>query len=369
MASLTSTSLSLHHPKPSCLPRLGFRSQTLRSHSPNPPFLPRPYHVPRKTLTLILKFHDPRSLLLPPPASSVPNTSCSPSPHCPNPHQRILWRSCAEKAAVLLVGSLLFLGRFHGRPALALGDAQRTDFSAPLEEKVDARGGKEDEEERYVKILERDPTDVEALKVVLYGKMRKGKTKEAVEYVERLIALEPDEVEWRLLQALSYELMGKLAKAKRLFKEILKERPLLLRALHGLALAMYKNREGPAVFEMLNKALELARRENRVTEERNIKILIAQMHVVKGDLEGASEQFQDLIKENPRDFRPYLCQGIIYGLLDRKKEADEQFEIYRSLIPDEFPQRSFIDDAILAAKTESQERFEKKFESEFSYRK
>lgn len=46
-------------------------------------------------------------------------------------------------------------------------------------------------------------------------------------------------------------------------------------------MVMHKNLEGPAVFEMLNKALEVARRENRVSEERNIKILIAQMHVVK----------------------------------------------------------------------------------------
>ncbi|KAK1265011.1 Cytochrome P450 86B1 [Acorus gramineus] len=111
--------------------------------------------------------------------------------------------------------------------------------------------------------------------------MRKGRANEAVEYVERLIDVEPDEVEWRLLQALSYELMGQISKAKRLFKEILKEKPLLLRALHGLALAMHKNHEGPAVFDMLNNALEVAHREERVTEERNIKLLIAQMHVVK----------------------------------------------------------------------------------------
>lgn len=51
--------------------------------------------------------------------------------------------------------------------------------------------------------------------------------------------------------------------------------------LQGLALVMHKNLEGPAVFEMLNKALEIAQREKRVTEERDIKILIAQMHVVK----------------------------------------------------------------------------------------
>lgn len=51
--------------------------------------------------------------------------------------------------------------------------------------------------------------------------------------------------------------------------------------LQGLAMVMHKNHEGPAVFEMLAKALEVAHRERRVTEERNIRILIAQMHVVK----------------------------------------------------------------------------------------
>lgn len=55
----------------------------------------------------------------------------------------------------------------------------------------------------------------------------------------------------------------------------------VLAKLQGLAMVMHKNNEGSAVFEMLYKALGLARHENRVTEERNIKILIAQMHVVK----------------------------------------------------------------------------------------
>lgn len=269
----------------------------------------------------------------------------------------------------MILGSLLFLGRFNFKPALALAEAPKTSFSEKMEEKRDAQGEKEEEEEMHAKILEGNPDDVEALKVVLYGKMRKGKMKEAVKFVERLIRLEPEEVEWKLLEALSYELMGDLRKAKKLFREILKERPLLIRALHGLALAMHKDREGPAVYEMLYKALELARREERVTEERNIRILIAQMHVVKGDLEAALKLFQDLANEDHRDFRPYLCQGIVYSLLDKKEEADEQFEIYRSLIPEEYPQRNFINDIILAAKTESQEQLQKDFESEFSYKK
>ena len=46
-------------------------------------------------------------------------------------------------------------------------------------------------------------------------------------------------------------------------------------------MVMHKNHEGPAVFEMLDRALELARSEKKVNEERNIRILTAQMHVVK----------------------------------------------------------------------------------------
>lgn len=42
-------------------------------------------------------------------------------------------------------------------------------------------------------------------------------------------------------------------------------------------------------------------------------------------------------------------------MLERTEEAEEQFEIYRSLVPDEFPQRSFLDDVILSAKAESEE--------------
>ncbi|KAL6276983.1 hypothetical protein ACE6H2_020584 [Prunus campanulata] len=136
----------------------------------------------------------------------------------------------------------------------------------------------------------------------------------------------------------------------------------------GLALVI-KNHEGPAVFAMLNEALEIAQREKRVIEERNIRILIAQMHVVKGELEEGLNKFQDLVKADPRDFRPYLCQGIIYSLLDQKKEAAEQFETYRALAPEEFPQRGFLDDVVLAAKTKSGKQFQKEFDAEFSNRK
>lgn len=123
------------------------------------------------------------------------------------------------------------MGCCKNRAAIAL-PAQTGSSSANMEEKRDTQKREREEEKMFEEVLEKDPRNVDALKVVLYGKMRRGKTKEAVKYVERLINEEPDEVEWRLLMALCYETMGQFSTAKRLFKKILEERPLLLRALH-----------------------------------------------------------------------------------------------------------------------------------------
>ncbi|XP_017258673.1 protein SLOW GREEN 1, chloroplastic [Daucus carota subsp. sativus] len=279
--------------------------------------------------------------------------------------QREILKSFSEKIGFLLVGSFLFLGVLGAKPVLA----QQVSYSESTEQKELNHVNEDEDEEMYLKLLEKEPRNVGALKVLVSGNMKRGNPKEAVKYVERLIDVEPREVEWRLLQALCYEMTGELSKAKKLFKEILKTRPLLLRALHGLAMVMHKNLEGPAVFEMLNKALGTARRRKRVIEERNIRILIAQMHVVKGELEEGLKVYKDLIDENPTDFRPYLCQGIVYSLLDKKKEAEEQFEIYRSLVPEEFPQRGFLDDVVVAAKTESRQQLEKEFGAEYVHKK
>ncbi|XP_062097817.1 protein SLOW GREEN 1, chloroplastic isoform X2 [Humulus lupulus] len=293
--SLCSHTSSFSSPKFFFTPK--FDCKTLKPSVPKPqkPFiLPinlRSSTKPSKIVTHFSQSSPPNS-----PFSNGSNFSCFPPPK-DNFHRLFL-----EKIVGFLIGTAFFIGFFSMRPALAL--------PAPTSSSSMNSSTQSEEIEKeyfYQEILKKEPKNIEALMVVLYGKMRRGDTKEAVKYVERLIELEPEEVEWKLLLALSYETMGRLSTAKRLFKEILKQRPLLLRALHGLALVMHKNHEGPAVFEMLNKALELARHEKKVTEERNIRILIAQMHVVRGALEDGLKEFQTLVKEDHRDFRPYLC--------------------------------------------------------------
>lgn len=45
-------------------------------------------------------------------------------------------------------------------------------------------------------------------------------------------------------------------------------------------MVMHKTHDS-SVFDMLTEAMEVTRQRNRVTEERNIRVLIGQMHIVK----------------------------------------------------------------------------------------
>ncbi|KAL6897835.1 hypothetical protein ACP4OV_006794 [Aristida adscensionis] len=282
-----------------------------------------------------------------PPRSLLPPRCCSSSFSCKSP---AAWRAFP----FLLAASLLALSGLRPLPSRAqeVKEAEQAE-----EEEVTER--QDEEEDEYSAILRGEPGDVGALKCALYGRMRRADWGGALRYARRLRGAEPREVEWRLMEALLHELRGDLAAAERAFRELLAEEPLHVRALHGLALCMHKRDEGHAVFDMLENALRLANSEKRVPVERNIKLLIAQMHVAMGQLDVASEKLQNLINEDPRDFRPHLCQGIVYALLDKKQDADVQFDIYRSLVPDEFPDKSFINDVIHAARMESQDRLQK----------
>ncbi|KAF8724930.1 hypothetical protein HU200_020645 [Digitaria exilis] len=348
------------------------------------------------SLSSPLKPHRISSHFRIPPKPSRFSRVCSISPSYKTPTVSILssvastWRTLL----FLLVAGLLSLSGVRPLPALASAppptqqpqEIEGQDEQQESEErkeqvedevekakdevKVEQQKDEDDDEVRmYSAILSRNPGDVYALKCALYVKMRRADWRGALRYARGLREAEPGEVEWRLMEAQLHELSGDLAQAEHHFREILAEDPLLVRALHGLALCMHKKLEGPTVFEMLGNALQLAASEKRVREERNIKLLITQMHVVMGQLDVASEKLQNLINEDPRDFRPHLCQGIVYALLDRKEDADRQFDIYGSLVPDEFPDKSFINDVILAAKMESNDRVQKEFGSEFLSKK
>lgn len=232
----------------------------------------------------------------------------------------------------------------------ALDDSEFESASAPaqsMEEEVDPA------ELVLLSFLKRHPEDIKALEGLMYIRLRKGSVAKALEIVDDLLALRPDHAPWQLVRAQALEFLGDLKAARHAFEKVLEKDPLSARALQGLATVMSKAGEGEEMLEMLRRAVQTATQTGKTRECKNLRMVLGQMYTVQGNFQEALELYKELEKEDPKDFRPYLCQGVIYSLLEDKVKADTAFLKYRRRCPKTFPERGYLDDLMIGAKTEA----------------
>lgn len=245
-------------------------------------------------------------------------------------------------ACVAAVAAALFLAR----PPLKLA------FAAPAAtaEPADVIAATPENEKRLEEYVESHRDDVPALRNLMEIKVKTQKLDEAVHIMDRLIALEPKQREWPLMKGYLHNYAGNTDLAAALFEELLAQDSLCAEAYHGLVIsASQSGGDLDGVLERIEKAMERCRKENRKEDARDFKLLIAQARVLEGRYAEALKVYEQLVKEEPRDFRPYLCQGIIYRLLRNNDEAEKHFEKYRRLVPKGHPYAEFFNENMLAA--------------------
>lgn len=210
---------------------------------------------------------------------------------------------------------------------------------------------------RIEKSLEEDPlkhsNDVETLRNLIEERIKNQKPHEAICIAERLIELEPHEQEWRLLKSHMHIYVGETELAKEGFNEIIAKDPCQVGAYHGLAIAVSEGdsiEEINVIQEKVQEAMKMCKVQNRKNDLRDFKLLLAQLSVIEGNYGEALKVYEELIKEEPRDFRPYLCQGIIYTILRKKDLAEKNFQKYRRLVPKNHPYGKFFEENMIASK-------------------
>lgn len=226
------------------------------------------------------------------------------------------------------------------------------------QERVEDAGLNEERERKLEEDLAAQPDDVDTLKSLMEVKIKNKKLPEAVEVLNKLIELEPEDSEWPLLRCHMYSYMGESGMAKSGFEEIIAKDPFRVEAFHGLVMAVSQGesdgKEMEEVTKRIQEATERCSKEKKNEEMRDFKLLMAQIRVIEGNYVEALKVYQELVKEEPRDFRPYLCQGIIYTLLRKKDEAEKQFDKYKRLVPKGHPYARFFDENVLSTKVFSQ---------------
>ncbi|KAJ4972927.1 hypothetical protein NE237_006101 [Protea cynaroides] len=225
----------------------------------------------------------------------------------------------------------LTLGRFSELPV-------RADPVTLMEEKQVV----EEEETKESPLSKLSESHSDALKSLLQRKLEDGEDEEALKILRRLVEAQPSEVEWKFLMARLLNEMGEKDEARKVYEEILAVNPLSFEALFENALLMDRCGEGEAVLKRLEEALILAEEQLKSKEARDVKLIMAQIQYLQKNVDEALRSYQELAKEDPKDFRPYFCQGVIYSLLDRNEEAREQFAKYHELSPKKFEVEGYL---------------------------
>ncbi|KAG8370260.1 hypothetical protein BUALT_Bualt14G0098400 [Buddleja alternifolia] len=260
----------------------------------------------------------------------------------PNPSDTSI--SPLKTAACAIIFAAAAFGKFHHSPAKA-------EISSPppqtLTEELSNENIRNEEEETIqhsplTELLQSNSDAIDALKKLLQEKLEAGEDDESLSILQKLSAAQPDNLEWKFLIARVLNELGKIQEARDAFEEILAKNPLSFEALFENALLMDKSGEEAAVMRRLEEALRVAEIENKVKEARDVKLIMAQMHFLHKNVDEALRSYEELEREDPSDFRPYFCKGMIYSLMDKNVEAREQFAKYRKLSPKKFEVEGYL---------------------------
>ncbi|XP_065872576.1 protein SLOW GREEN 1, chloroplastic [Euphorbia lathyris] len=231
-------------------------------------------------------------------------------------------------------------------PAVAETNVTLSEQSPDIDDVVGIEGESENQNGIITpvsKLIESNSEAIESLKSLLQQKLDNGgEDDEALKILSSLAEAQPSVIEWKFLMARLLNEMGRNQDARKVFEEILSLNPLSFEALFENALLMDRSGEGEAVIRRLQEALDIAEEENRVKEARDVKFIMAQIQFLQKNVEEALSSYQELSKEDPGDFRPYFCRGMIYSLIDRNEEAREQFAKYRELSPKKFDVEGYL---------------------------
>ncbi|EOA31010.1 hypothetical protein CARUB_v10014153mg [Capsella rubella] len=189
------------------------------------------------------------------------------------------------------------------------------------------------------KHLETQSNDVEALLSLAKIKFKSDKYEETIETMNRLIEIEPYEQRWPVMKARILSYFSKSELAIQAFEEILLSDPTRVDALHYLVMEFYESK--PKLLEVEKRIKYAIRRcknnNNKKKDIRGLRMLIAQIKVMEGNTAEAIRICEELVKDDPEDFKIYLFQGLVYTLIGKGDEAAKQFERVGRILPENSP--------------------------------
>ncbi|AFY77858.1 hypothetical protein Ple7327_2572 [Pleurocapsa sp. PCC 7327] len=198
----------------------------------------------------------------------------------------------------------------------------------------------------YQLVLEREPDNQNALEGLLEVRLQQGDLKKAIEPLEKLARLNPQQTDYTILLAQAKQQVGDYEGAIAAYRNILASQPTDIQALKGVTdLLLAQNRGGEAV-SLVQKTLVEAIKDRAAKTDSveavnvtSLQLLLGEIYIEQERYSEALAVYEQAIKSNGEDFRPLLAKALILQKQGKNAEAEPIFDRAVALAPVQYKDR------------------------------
>jgi tetratricopeptide (TPR) repeat protein len=194
----------------------------------------------------------------------------------------------------------------------------------------------------YEQVLEREPENKIALQGLLEARLGlfslgQGDIKGIITPLEKLSKLNPEETRYAVLLAQAKQQAGDKEGAVQAYRTVLETKPGDLPALQGMVALLLEQKRPEAAIGLLQESLDKAEKANKIepnsVDTIAVQVLLGSVYAKEKRYAQALSTYDKLIKNNPKDFRPFLAKAMVLKDQGKTEEAQPLFEKANSLAP------------------------------------
>ena len=192
----------------------------------------------------------------------------------------------------------------------------------------------------YKAVLAREPNNETALIGLLQAQLQLNDVEGAVEPLESLADLNPEETRYTVLLGQAKQQLGDQDGAAQAYRNVLSTQPGNMDALRGLVALLVEESRPEAAIGLLQDTLKTANDVNQIqansVDVTAVQLLLGEVYVELSRDSEAEAIYDEAIKNSASDFRPLLSKALLLQDQGKLEEARALFTSAESLAPPQY---------------------------------
>ncbi len=194
--------------------------------------------------------------------------------------------------------------------------------------------------EGFEAVLKSDPKNQTALIGLVNLKNQIGNPKGTIEPLQTLADTFPDQPEYRMTLARTYIELKDTKNASAEYRKVLTTKPGFIPALQSIVSIELTDKRPEAAIGILQDTLKTAETANKIqantVDTSSVRWILGEVYRQQNRFDDSISTYDQMIKENAKDFRPYIGKAQLKQIQGKEDEAKKLFDKSIELAPAEF---------------------------------